>query len=94
VKITHVLVLGVPHPDGKQYEGQVYEADKLPEGFAIKGTYGDAFLTFRDDGTVRTACSRNFFEKREDGTWLRWPFLDGLSPEQALAQHREEERRG
>lgn len=89
-QITHVLILGVPHADGKKFEGQVYEVDKMPEGFAIKPTWGDAFLTFRDDGTVRALCSRNFFQKKPNGTWLRWPFLDKVSPRDAWKRHQKE----
>jgi hypothetical protein len=84
--ITHVLIIKGPpkhveetHP----YHLKLFEVDKLPEGFTISETWGDAFLKYKDDGTLQTACLRNFFQKTKDG-WVRWPFKDNVSPEEVI----------
>lgn len=91
--ITHVLVIKGPPKyleETEPYHLTVHEVDKLPEGFGVKPTWGDAFLTYKDDGTLGTVCRRNFFEKTEQG-WLRWPDGDNMSPEEAIEDLRREE---
>ena len=86
--ITHVLIISGPPDFVKEtepYHLTVHEVGKLPDGFTISPTWGDAFLMYKDDGTVRTACRRNFFSKTDSG-WSRWPFGDTLSPEDAIAE--------
>ncbi len=90
-EITHVLIIAGPpkyRDETRRYEGKVFKADKLPAGFEIKPSFGgqDAFLTYKSDGTVGTACSRNFFQKK-GRTWLRWPFLDNISPMKAARRN-------
>ena len=89
--LTHVLVLEVPDrylAEARQYEGQLYRVDQLPEGFAIYGSATwDWWLTYRSDGTVATACAREFFRRLPGGRWERYPFWDEVSPEQAWQEH-------
>ena len=87
--ISHVLVIKGP-PDyikeTEPYHLKLYKVNELPEGFTIKPTYGDAFLKYKDDGTIRTACSRNFFQKTGRG-WKRWPYHDNKSPKDVIKDH-------
>ncbi len=82
--ITHVLILRVPErfkEEAEQYVNKVYDAKMLPPHFTIQPTYGDAFLNYKNDGTVRTACSRCFFQFKS-GKWLSWPWHLEESPQQ------------
>ena len=91
-EITHVLIIeGPPRyaAETRPFHLKLFEADKLPKGFTISATWGDAFLNYKDDGTIATACLRNFFQKTAGG-WVRWPFLDNKSPEEAITEHLQE----
>ena len=86
--ITHVMILRGPamyKEETKLFEKKLYPIEALPEGFTVVPTWGDAFLKYKDDGTLRTACSRWFFW-HQGGTWTRWPYRDQISPEDALKE--------
>lgn len=91
--ITHVLIKRVPSqfPEAQEYVNKVYPAHQLPDGFTISPTWGDAFLMYKDDGTIKTACSRIFFQFK-NGKWLSWPWKVEESPEQYQEREDREER--
>ena len=62
------------------YHHKVFELLHLPEGFRIKPTTGDAFLTYKDDGTLNTVCKRRFYQRLSNGKWLQWPFMEEIEP--------------
>jgi hypothetical protein len=84
--IEQVLIIHGP-PGTEPHHMTVHDVDKLPAGFALEPTIGDTFLTYEDSKTAKVNCSRSFF-MRDGEQWLRWPFLDRVSPEEAIEQER------
>ena len=95
--ITYVLIISGPPKyveETNPYHLTLHPVENLPDGFTISPTWGDAFLMYRDDGTLHTACSRMFFELKNDGegnsSWRCWPFHEISSPEEAIEQEKQE----
>lgn len=86
--ITHVLVIDGPQEhkeEVKPFEMRCYAVEKLPKGFSIRLTWGDAFLEYKG-----RACSRHFYNlvkgiAPDKDKWTCWPFTDShKSPEQDI----------
>jgi hypothetical protein len=80
-RIDYVEIIGVPSEEAKSFEGQVYASAQLPADFTVEPTWGDAFLAYKSDGTLKTACRRHFYMASKSGKrWLQWPFMKWVKP--------------